>query len=100
MKRAKPPGKLGRAAALAEAPWVGQFPPAWESLFRTAYAERLDKRGFAIEGRKGGTSGAPGTTELVQARLYLSEDEYAEQRAEAKSAGLKWSTWARRKLSQ
>jgi hypothetical protein len=91
---------LSRSEALSSAPWdAATMPPAWERAFREAYADRLEERGLAAPAAKSGVSGKSGATDLVQARLYLSEAEHEAQKAIAKAAGLSWSTWARRKLA-
>jgi hypothetical protein len=91
---------MSRSAALAATPWDASMPPAWERETRAAFADRLVERGLALPAREGGASGASGTTDLVQCKLYLSKAEQAAQKATAKAAGLSWSTWARRKLAQ
>lgn len=91
---------LTRAAALAAAPWdSATMPAAWEMPFRTAYADRLEELGAALPAAPSGSRNEGGKTDLVQCRLYLSEQERDQQYALAKAAGVSWSTWARRKLA-
>lgn len=87
--------------ATAAAPWdSATMPPAWEEPTRRAFAARLVERGIAKPAAKRGTTSGPsGTTDLVQAKLYLSAEEHAAQKELANAAGLSWSTWARRKLA-
>jgi hypothetical protein len=90
---------MTRGEALAATPWDAAMPAAWERETRAAFADRLVERGIALPAAKSGVSGASGTTDLVQCKLYLSREEQAAQKATAKAAGLSWSTWARRKLA-
>jgi hypothetical protein len=96
-KRKEP---LSRSEALAAAPWDGSFPPAWETAFREAYANRLQELGGATVRRPTGSTGSRGKLLLSRRLLSATKAEFAEQDAIAAAAGLSWSSWARRKLSQ
>lgn len=90
------------SAALERAPWHSNLPPAWERAFREAYAGRLVELGLALPAKpSGNASGTPGfATKLERRLLSQSANEFAQQDALAKAAGLSWSTWARRKLAR
>ena len=96
-----PKEPLTRSAALAAAPWDAEsMPAAWERAFREAYADRLEELGAALPAKRGGASGTRGyATKLDRRLLSQTAQEFAEQDARAKAAGLPWSTWARRKLA-
>lgn len=87
--------------ALEEAPWDPELPAAWESVFRQQYARALVKRGLALAPAKSGGSGTPGyETKLMRRPFSATEAEFAQQDERAAAAGLSWSAWARRKLSE
>jgi hypothetical protein len=99
-KRRVPKEPLSRSAALAEAPWSADMPPAWQRPFREAYADRLAERGLADgKARQGASSKAHGVTKLMRRQMQGTKEEFAEHDAKATAAGLSWSTWARRKLA-
>lgn len=93
--------RLTRSEALASAPWSTEFPSGWERAFRAAYADRLEERGIALPAKKSsGKTGTPGgETNLMRRAIQQTEEEFAAQDATAKTQGLSWSTWARRKLT-
>lgn len=96
-----PKEPLTRSAALASAPWDESMPAAWEDEFRRAYADRLEELGVAAAAKRSGSRGPRGyETKLERRLLSQSAEEFAEQDERARAAGLSWSTWARRKLSQ
>lgn len=91
---------MSRSEALAEAPWDRPtMPAAWERPFREAYAARLEERGLALPAARSGSSGKGGATLLASRLLRQTAEEFGENDARAKAAGLSWSTWARRKLA-
>lgn len=99
-RRRKRKEPLSRSEALAEAPWEAEtMPAAWERPFREAYADRLEERGLALPAGRSGPSGPSGATRLKRREVLQTEEEFAQQDARAKAAGLSWSTWARRKLA-
>jgi hypothetical protein len=102
-KRKKPGEPLMRSEALTEAPWEDHFPPAWERPFREAYADELANRGeeFAAPKTKRKSTGKGGNpSSLPRFQVGMTREEFEEQKAKAEKLGLKWSVWARRKLSE
>jgi hypothetical protein len=102
-KRRKPEVPLTRIEASAEAPWDDSFSPAWEQPFRETYADTLAARGEAFvkrEKKREKASGSSGTHKNPRRLITMTQQEFDEQDARAEAAGLPWSTWARRKLSE
>lgn len=52
-----PKAPLSRSQALSAAPWDKSMPPAWESAFRAAYADRLEELGVSLPAKPSGASG-------------------------------------------
>ena len=99
-KSRAPKEPLAWSAALAAAPWSSELPAAWEVEFRRAYAARLVELGRAMPAAAAGKSGASGETLLAQKKIYATKAEFTAQERRAKTAGLSWSAWARRKLAE
>lgn len=90
---------LSRSEALAAAPWNSSMPAAWERRFRAAYADRLEELGVSLPAKRSGKSGTSGNNLLPRRPLRQTAEEFAEQDAKARAAGLAWNVWARQKLS-
>ena len=97
-RRKKPAETLTWSQALADADPPDSVGPAWVSQYRKDYAARLVVRGYATKAAPSGSRGAGGTTDLRHRKVYQTQEEFDEQDALAEAAGLKWSSWARRKL--
>jgi hypothetical protein len=94
-----PDEPLSRSEAIAAAPWDTDNPPVFERAFREAFADALEARGVAKAAKRSGKSGASGESLLERRTLRQTEQEFAEQDAKAKAAGVPWGTWVRRKLA-
>lgn len=92
-----PETPLSRSGALAAAPWDPENPPSFEKAFRDAFADVLEARGAALAAKRSGKSGASGLSLLKRRTFRATKQEFADQDAKAKAAGVPWNTWLRRK---
>ena len=95
-----PDEPLARSEALAAAPWNSDDPPVFERSFRESFADALEARGAAKAAKRSGKSGASGESLLERRTLRQTRQEFAEQDANAKAAGLPWGTWVRQQLAR
>jgi hypothetical protein len=95
-----PEQPISRSEALSVAPWDDSNPPVFERSFREAFANALEVRGAARAAKPGGKSGASGLSLLGRRTLRQTEQEFADNDAKAKAAGLNWNTWVRRQLAK